>query len=135
MPEEMCSPAARFPDEQDAFTAINDTSAAKALLSISSTGSLDRSPVCSSARVRESTEVMMRRIIFVFGAGLLVAGCSDRATQSTAPRLDALFVELLTASQAGGNGHNLFLQQLAGENEVPPRDTPAHGSVVVRLTE
>src|SRR6185503_12880481 len=59
----------------------------------------------------------------------------DRATPSTAPRLDVLFVESGSASQAGGNGHNLFLQQLAGENEVPPRDTPAHGSVVVRLTE
>ena len=36
---------------------------------------------------------------------------------------------------ARGNGHDLFLQLLAGEHKEPPHATPAHGSIVFRLTQ
>jgi hypothetical protein len=79
----------------------------------------------------------MRRVFLMVGAAALLAGCSDRsASPPTEPRLKAVFAVQPDAQNGdNGNGHNLFLTQISGDNEVPPRDTPGHGTAVVRLTE
>ena len=48
VPEEMCRLASLFPEAVDAFAAINDTSAANALLAVFARHTLDRSSSRSS---------------------------------------------------------------------------------------
>jgi len=80
----------------------------------------------------------MRRIYALAGAALAL-GCTDSPSTTTAPKLSGAVVDgAQTDRQGFGSGHGekrLVLTMLTGDEEVPPRATPAHGQAHVRLSK
>jgi hypothetical protein len=73
------------------------------------------------------------------GAALLV-GCADSSSTTTAPTLTGAVVTggAHTDRKGFGDDHGeqrLILTMLTGDEEVPPRATPAHGQAHVRLSK
>src|SRR5687768_9560145 len=91
-------------------------------------------PQSSSNNSREAN--IMRRIYALAGAALAL-GCTDSPSTTTAPKLSGAVVDgAQTDRQGFGSGHGekrLVLTMLTGDEEVPPRATPAHGQAHVRL--
>ena len=80
----------------------------------------------------------MRRI-YPFVAAVLTLGCADSPSSTTAPKLSGAIVNGAEADRQGfGTDHGekrLVLTMLTGDEEVPPRATPAHGQAHVRLSK
>jgi len=81
----------------------------------------------------------MRRIYALVGV-VLVAGCTDSPSTTTAPKLTGAVVTGGAVADRGGFGSDhgekrLVLTMLTGEEEVPPRATDAHGQAHVRLSK
>src|SRR5262245_24321780 len=78
--------------------------------------------------------MLPRSSILVGALGIVVAACSDTptVTELRAP----IFARSSAASSAKqGNGDPNPQTHLAGENEVPPRDTRAQGEAIFRVSE
>jgi len=80
----------------------------------------------------------MRKIYSLAGAVLLL-GCMDDASKSTAPQLSGAVVGVDRGANAQGNdgnqgGHTLDVTQLSGDEEVPVRVTDASGRLSVKLS-
>jgi hypothetical protein len=68
----------------------------------------------------------------------LVLGCTDDGSKTTAPQLSGAVVRGASADQGGasnqGNaGERIDIALLSGDQEVPPRDTPANGRLSLKL--
>ncbi len=84
----------------------------------------------------------MRRYYSLAVAALLL-GCTDDASKTTAPRLSGAVVGgSMAGHDANGaandndnGGHRLTVTLLRGDEEVPPRATPASGQISLRLKD
>ena len=82
----------------------------------------------------------MRRY-YSLAVAALVLGCTDDASRTTAPRLSGAVVGSTMAGHDqnanGGDqgGHRLTVTLLHGDEEVPPRATPASGQISLRLKD
>lgn len=81
----------------------------------------------------------MRRIYALAGA-VLVVGCTDSPSTTTAPKLSGAVVTGAARADRQGFGndhgeHRLILTLLTGDEEVPARATSAHGQAHVRLSQ
>ena len=79
----------------------------------------------------------MRRIYALAGA-VLALGCTASPSTATAPTLSGAVVGAQADRQGFGTDHGekrLILTMLTGDEEVPPRTTPAHGQAHVRLSK
>jgi hypothetical protein len=82
---------------------------------------------------------------------VLVLGCTDDGSKTTAPQLSGAVVGGASADRGGNgngqgtgnnqgdngnhNGQRLDIVMLTGSEEVPPRDTPAHGQLILQLSD
>jgi hypothetical protein len=79
----------------------------------------------------------MRKLYSVAGA-LLLLGCMDDASKSTAPQLSGAVVGVSgdrTSSAGNQGGQTLDVTQLTGDEEVPVRVTDASGRLSVKLNK
>lgn len=80
------------------------------------------------------------RMIYVLAGVALALGCTDSQSSTTAPKLNGAVVtgDAQAARQGFGadhGEHRLILTMLTGDEEVPPRETDAHGQAHVRLSK
>lgn len=69
---------------------------------------------------------------------VLVLGCTDDGSKTTAPQLSGAVVTGASADRGGvpnsGNaGRRIDVVMITGDQEVPPRDTPANGRLSLKL--
>lgn len=69
---------------------------------------------------------MMRRLLRVPLAAAIAAGCADAEPVGTEPIVAPVF--------AVGHGSGTFQTHVTGAEETPPKDTPAQGQAIFRLS-